>query len=51
MNSELKQLIAIMLQMILTVIMLLSLFTINLFRILIGIFGIHWLWQNLDKFV
>lgn len=51
MNSELKQLIAIMLQMILTVIMLLSLFTINPFGILIGIFGIHWLWQNLDKFV
>lgn len=51
MNSEFKQFIAIVIGMTLFSIGTLSLLTLNPFGILIGIFGIHWLWQNLDKFV
>lgn len=51
MNSEFKQFIAIMIGMILMTVLILSLFTLNPFGILIGVFGIHWLFQNLDDFV
>lgn len=51
MNSEFKQFIAIIIGMTLFSISALSLLTINPFGILVGIFGIHWLFKNLDKFV
>jgi hypothetical protein len=51
MNSEFKQFIAIIIGMALFSIGALSLITLNPFGILIGVFGIHWLFRNLDKFV
>lgn len=51
MNELFKQVLVILLGMVLFAIAVLSLFTLNPFGILIGVFGLHWLWQNLDKFV
>lgn len=51
MTDLIKQVIAIIIGMTLFGISALSLITLNPFGILIGVFGIHWLWQNLDKFV
>ena len=51
MNSEFKQFIAIIIGMTLFSIGALSFITLNPFGVLVGIFGIHWLFQNLDKFV
>ena len=51
MNDLIKQIMAIIIGMALFSIGALSLLTLNPFGILIGIFGIHWLFQNLDKFV
>lgn len=51
MNELIKGLAAIVLYFVLFGVSALSVFTLNPFGILIGVFGIHWLWQNLNKFV
>ena len=51
MNSLIKQVMAIIIGITLFGIGALSLITLNPFGILIGFFGMHWLFQNLDKFV
>ena len=51
MNSLIKQVVAIIIGITLFGICSLSLITLNPFGILIGVFGMHWLFQNRDKFV
>ena len=51
MNSEFKQVMAIIIGITLFGISYVSLLILNPFGILVGVFGIHWLFQNLDKFV
>ena len=51
MNSLIKQVVAIIIGITLFGIGSLSLIMLNPSGILIGVFGMHWLFQNLDKFV
>lgn len=51
MNELFKQVLVILFGMVLFAIAVLSLFMLNPFGILIGVFGLHQLWQSLDKFV
>jgi hypothetical protein len=51
MNELFKQILIILLGMTLFAIAVLSLFMLNPFGILIGVFGLHWLWNNMDKLV
>lgn len=51
MNELFKQVLIILFGMGLFAVAVLSLFTLNPFGILIGVFGLHWLWNNMDKLV